>query len=76
MPSERASSPHPMLQKQSNTRNGREASMRPSVSIERLMMYKEFNYQIHSKYDEAARSKAKMELILLLKARDVSLTVK
>jgi hypothetical protein len=41
MPSERASSPHPMLQKQSNTRNGREASMRPSVSIERLMMYKE-----------------------------------
>ena len=60
MPSERASSPHPMPPKQSNTRNGREASMRHSLRIERLMMYKEFNSQIHAKYDEAARSKAKM----------------
>jgi hypothetical protein len=48
-----------MLLAQSNTKNGRGASMKPSPNTGRCMMYKEFNLQTHSKYDEAARSKAK-----------------
>jgi len=59
MPFMRVSFPLPTMKGLSSIKNGNGASTRPTLTIRRCTMYKEFCKNSHNLFDEAARNRAK-----------------